>query len=320
MVFKSKTIFAFFILLIFLSTCSRTGQGTSLPTPDDKPITETQEMETQPALPVTQYPRICETTYSPREFSPDRSWMVELCYSDVENSLILTYSNRDTKVLWKIDYRDYIQTTDGFLPDGGLSVVHWSTDGRYSYFNSYISGSGGECFFNGNVETYGKGLFRLDLKTGEVSTVLPLRDNFMGYDFSFAPTGGRLVYDTYGSGMKILDLQTGHLTDIAPVSQRSDGGGYLWSLDGLELVYSTVLYNDRSEPVAYSLRRADAISGVEQLLLESPDRCFEALKWDDDSMLLIRSEAVYGTVNNTLIEYDLSTKQIIVESTTTALP
>jgi WD40 repeat protein len=260
---------------------------------------------------VAQYPSICKNLFAPRQFSPNGLWMVEQCYSENDKSPILTLSNQESYELWKLVYRDYISVTD-FMPDGGLSVVHWSNDERYVYFNSFVHASGGECFVRGNVADSGLGLFRLDLNIGNITTILPLRDNFGWYGYSFSPTDRRLVYGAYARELKILDLNTGKLININPIIDLSEGGGYLWSPDGLELVYSTVLYNEISQPNAYSLRLIDAQSGSERILLESPEDCFDAKSWTEDNTLIV--EKNYG---QTLIEFDLNSNKIISETATT---
>jgi hypothetical protein len=335
------------LILVILASCS-TVNPTSMATPVSTPVlqtaTETQNAKSsatstatfilsqnetigtqafttdQPAelTLLTSYPQFCTQLNAPREFSPDILWMIEPCYSEEDQSPVLTLSNKETGNLWKLIYRDYIQHGE-FLPDGGLAVVHWSNDKRYVYFDSYTSGSGGECFVKGDVRTGGKGLFRLDVQTGVVTTVLPLRDSFAGYGFSFSPTGRRLVYDTNASDMNILDIRTGDVVYVPFLSEFNSGGGYLWSPDGTQFVYSTVLDTDEEENV-YSLRWVDSRSGIEQILLESTDHCYKAKEWIKESVLIIESEASKEPFGRTLIEYDLTARRIISESTATPFP
>lgn len=259
---------------------------------------------------VAQYPSICENLISSRDFSPNGLWMVEFCYIEDEKSLILAISKKESQSLWKLHYRDYIAVTD-FVPDGGLSVVLWSNDNQHVYFNSYVNTSGGECFVRGNVAESGLGLFRLNLNTGNITTILPPKDNFGWYVYIFSSTGEQLIYGAYAHDFKILDINSGELLSINPVINFSEGGGFLWSPDGSELVYSTVLYNEISEPVDYSLRLVDAQSGGEKILLESPKDCFNTLSWTEDNILKVEKD--FG---NTIIEFDLNANKIINETTT----
>ena len=264
---------------------------------------------------VARYPRACELLFAPREFSPNGLWMVELCYSDVDQDLMLTFSKCETQDLWQLLYKNFIPQMDS-MPDGGLSVVHWSNDGRYAYFYSYLGGDGGECYVGGG--TSGSGLFRIDLQTGYTTSVLPTGDWSTWYTFSFSPTDRRLVYGVSSRDLKILNMLTGKLTTVANLRNFSQSGGYLWSQDGLQFVYSTVTSLDNWETRSYSLRLVNALSGSEQILLESPDNCFDTKLWSESDILTVES---YGTNDvRTLIELDLSSNKIIGEVTTTPFP
>ena len=304
------------------SISTEVPSSTSLPgkTPDQTQTAIFQDSVTAQSAEqtlVAQYPHVCKNLYAPREFSPNGLWMVESCYSENDQTPILTLSNKKSQALWKLIYKNYIQQGET-LPDGGLAIVNWSNDGSYAYFNSYVSGSGGECFVSGNVLNYGKGLFRLNLQTGDITTILPLRENFVGYDFSFSPTDRRLVYNSYSLGSNILDIKSGKLVKIIPVSEISGGGSYLWSSDGLEFVYSTVSSSEISELITYSIRLVDAQSGREHILLESTKNCYASRVWREDSILII--ESYDENYDRTLLEYDLSSNRIISEATATPRP
>jgi len=297
---------------------------TSTPIPSATPdITETEFVQEMiPTLTaketlVAQYPQVCDNLYSPREFSPNGLWMVESCYSKSDDSLILTLSNHENQAIWKLVYRDYIQQGD-VVPDGGLAVVQWSKDGKYIYFNSFTSGSGGYCFASGNVLNYGKGLFRLDLETGVSTTVLPLKEDFVGYEFSFSSTGRRLVYEASSSGIKILDLRTGILIDVSSIQEFTGAGGFLWSPNGLQFVYSTVNSINYGENITYSLRIVDTQYGDERILVESQNNCFAARLWSENNILTV--EQYDENYDRTFVEIDLSSNQIISESIVTPSP
>ena len=250
---------------------------------------------------------VCEDSYSYPRYSPNGLWLEKLCYSKFDNGLIMTLSNSKTQVLWKLIYRDYIPGYDIVGDDGEISVAHWSNDGRYAYFNSYSNGSGGECYVPSTKG--GFGLFRLDLETGEVSTILPLGKTFRWYGFSFSPTDRRLIYGIGARDFMILDLKTGDITNIYPVKEFGEGGGFLWSSDGLEFVYSTVKYNYQMQNVTYSLRLVDVKTGNERILFESEKSCYEAQEWVGDRVLLIE----YDDENHkrALMQYDLNSNTTI---------
>lgn len=263
---------------------------------------------------VADYSSPCETIYAPRVFSPNRDWLVDLCYSTEDTDLILAFSSKENNTKWEFLFKDFIpQTLES--PDGGMSVVHWSNDGRYAYFRSYIGGDGGECFRS--VDADGVGLFRVDLQNGNLTTLLPVRDSGW-YSFTFSPTDRRLVYGNLGREFQILDLNTGALLDVQSQLPFSHADAYLWSPDGLELVYSTVLYNETGNTAEYALRWLNVDSGEEQILLRSEQKCLKVQSWRDDNVLIV--ESFDQDRNLTVIEYDLTTKQVHSENTATPFP
>jgi WD40 repeat protein len=302
-----------------LPTATRRPSATPSPSPTID-LTEAviyQDMLTAREMEETlaaQFPHVCETLYAPREFSPNGLWLVELCYSENDQDLILTLSSKATQDLWKLTYKDYVPQMD-FEPDGGLWVVHWSHDERYAYFFSDLGGDGGECFYQSRDR--GTGLFRLDLQSGWVTTILPTSNDFWWYSFSFSSTDRRLAYGVQARDLKILDIATGKTIDITSGDNNYETGGYLWSSDGLQLVYSTLTWNEQGERGNYSLRLVDAQSGSEQVILEAPDKCFSVLSWAANGILIVERQ---GSEGRTIIEYDLNSNKIINESTATPYP
>ena len=259
------------------------------------------------------FPHICEQDYALPTFSPNRLWLVELCYSENDQDLIMTLSNSQAQLLWKLLYQEYLPKMD-FVPDGGMAVVHWSNDGRYAYFTAFLGGDGGECFYGNQLET-GTGLFRLDLQTGRTTAILPPNDMYYWYGFSVSPTDRRLIYGVHSRDLKILDMRTGQLMEVVHKSDFSQGGEYVWSPDGLQFVYSTATSDYQADQVSYSLRLVDAQSGSEQLLLESPDHCFAATSWTEKDILIVERD--YGEA---IIEFDLNSRKILSEATVTPYP
>jgi hypothetical protein len=261
---------------------------------------------------VSEFPRLCpgDTPYfSDRieSFSPDSLWLGELCLSSEYKDLVLTFSNKNTQVVWKMFYHDYIP--DVVFADGGMRVVHWPNDGRYVYFYSSLGGSVGECFYEG-YDT-GEGLFRLDLQTGQTEEILPLiNENPVWYGFSFSPTDRWLVYGIRTLDLVILDIMTGESINIAHKKDFSQGGGYLWSPDGSQFEYSTVKYLPNNVGrVGYTLRLVDVKTGVEQILLESKTSCYLAKEWKDNGVLIIEYDD--ENYNRALMQYDLNSNTII---------
>ncbi len=267
---------------------------------------------------IAQYPDICvKDVMAPPEFSPNGLWMIEECLGENDQGPILTFSNKESQALWKLSLHDYIYTENpGSLWYAGFVVAYWSNDGKYVYFAPLPVIDGGECYLRRNSHNIGDGLFRLDLENGRVTTVLPLQDNHRSYDFSFSSTGRQLIYQSGMSDLIILDINSGTSIHIKPTNKNQFGGGYLWSTDGLKFIYSTVSYGDNG-PIDYSLRLVDSQSGSERILLESPKDCFVASEWINNRITVERYDEQY---NQTLIDFDLNSNQIISEATATAHP
>jgi hypothetical protein len=216
----------------------------------------------------------------------------------------LTLSNHETKALWALSYHDYIPNID-FLPDGGMAISHWSIDGQYAYFYSFMNPSGGECFRRGNDS--GWGVFRINLQTGDVTSVLPTgEDLFIWYGFSFSPTDRRLVYGLHAKDYKILDMTTGRTIPVKSIKKYTDGGGFVWSSDGMAFVYSTVFRDNDDLKYETSVRLIDAQSGREKILVESQNNCYLVREWQQDDILIIESFA-----DQKLFGYDLKSNSAV---------
>jgi hypothetical protein len=255
---------------------------------------------------IAQFPRFCKDFYIPRQFSPDDLWLEELCYSDEDQGPAMTLSNSKTRHFWKLLYRDYIPKME-YPAEGGMSVAHWSNDRRFTYFYSYSIGDGGECFYTGLDR--GFGLFRLNLQTGQVTTILPTNEEFWWYGFSVSPIDNYLVYGERARDLKILDIESGKSMRVNSVNDFEEGGGFVWSPDGLKFVYSTVMYSSNHTGIEnYSLRLVDAQSRNERVLLESGVDCFLAISWNEDDILTVKDYGV--TYEPTLIEIDLNSNNV----------
>lgn len=260
---------------------------------------------------VAKFPRLCPEDvpyFSDRreKFSPDGFWLSELCLSREYQDLVLTFSNKETGVVWEMLYHDYIPDVES--ADGGMSVIHWSSDSRYAYFYSSLGGDGGECFYEG-YDT-GAALFRLDLQTGKTTEILPPNETYYWYGFSFSPTDRRLVYGIQAQNLIIFDINTGEVINVEHKKDFSQAGGYVWSSDGFQFIYSTVQYPpNHIDREGYTLRLVDARTGAEQILLESQTNCYLAKKWDTDNILQVEYDD--ENYNRAIMEYDVSSKTIV---------
>lgn len=268
---------------------------------------------------VAEFPRLCsnEVPYfseKRKNVSPDGFWFGEVCWAyDTEfNDLVLNFSNKETGKVWNLPYHDYIDVS---YADGGMLIIHWSNDSRYVYFKTDIGGSVGECYYEG-YDT-GRGVFRLDLQTGQVNEILPLTNGYAFYNFSFSPIDKWMVYSINiisvnpflrNAQLKILNITTGKSIDVSHVKELNESGGFIWSSDGKEFIYSTLLYKDSYERDSYSLRLVNAETGAEKIILEAQMACFLVVEWKDN---ILKIEKNY---NESIIEFDLNTNTIFSET------
>ncbi|MEN6522439.1 MAG: hypothetical protein ABFD14_01820 [Anaerolineaceae bacterium] len=222
--------------------------------------------------------------FSERDISmaPDGSWVAIHCgYSYDENKFLEIASKNGDH--WKLDFMDFLpekSVQDG-IPMGSLYPVHWSSDGGYLYFVSYISADGGGmCFYGIGVS----GLFRIEVQTGFISTVLPKTADFQGYEFTFSPNGRWLAY--YLDSPNLLDLQTGK--EITLPGNNVMYANLTWSPDGKELAYVTC----NPDMVDYSVERSTVEvfsleSQTSEQIIEMEDYAFHIEAWNNDQMLRI---------------------------------
>lgn len=274
---------------------------TPVPTPNQTQTAQVDERLVFQTL-VAEYPSICNAHYS-HSFSPDGLWMSEFCETGIENRQVLIVSNRETKTLWKMFYLDYVPNSD----DGMMSIQHWSNDGKYAYFSSYPTGSGGVCFTRYGYQEAWR-LFRLNLQTGHINEILPVVV-YDYYGFSFSPIDSYLVYGLSSGSLTILDIATGESINVTSEKDFSFRGGYIWSQDGLTFIYSTVIYSSDYSKQDSTIRLVDAKTGMEQVILESSQDCLHVVEWVDTNIIKIQTNYY-----ESLIEFDLNTNTILSET------
>ena len=244
-------------------------------------------------------------------FSPNGNWLAISCGYKRDQTLEIV--NREGK-RWILQFKNHLTKEDTIndgIPMGGLFPAHWSSDSHYLYFTSYIAyDGGGTCFYGYGVH----GLFRVEVNTGAVSTVLPATSSFVGYYIAFSPTGRRLAYAGDGNPV-ILDLQTGAEIKLDVGNQAA--GALTWSPDGSELAYATC--QSIKEGNNFSVKRSTVkIFSIQKqesrTILEMEKKFLTIESWDANNIITVysRDEQYLGDD----LFFDLNSSQWITPTPT----
>ncbi|MEA5077142.1 MAG: hypothetical protein VB013_01110 [Anaerolineaceae bacterium] len=187
-------------------------------------------------------------------FSPDHNWLAWACpYAYKEDNQTLEIASLRGND-WILQSRNYY--TDEFKKDFlefspysemGILPVNWSKDGKSLYFATRISiDADGPCFFG-----FGdNGLYKIDVQTGKISTILPppSSNSRYGYQYAFSPDEKWLVYGF--DQTSILNLQTNEVYPIDKGWTRA----FTWSQDSSKVVYildnsNLILYSPETKKV-----------------------------------------------------------------------
>jgi Tol biopolymer transport system component len=210
--------------------------------------------------------------------SPDGNWLAYTCGDHTIDRTLNIVSLKGKQ--WTLAYNDFLPKNqlEDTKPSSGLGPVHWK-NGDYLYFTPGYGGDyWGTClYFAGNTA-----LYRLDLKEGIVSAVLPPISRYTFYDFAFSPTDLKLAYIQDGENYPvILDLSTGKKTRI--VVEQSSVGQLIWSPDGKQLAYATCQPNpdpstQDAPDVAYSSIRIYSLeTHVSRIILEAENYFYDRI-------------------------------------------
>jgi hypothetical protein len=148
---------------------------------------------------------------------------------------------------------------------GVLGVVHWTKDGNYVYLRPYFCcvDAPGNIFFNNFQDTLA--LYRLDLRTGKITTTLqPFKGIvFSGYSASLSPSDKYLAYVMSSSprDIHISNLQSGDSYTIEVDEQYVASGKFSWAHNGNKAVFVAV------KP-GWSYYNASIDNGVSYFLLD----------------------------------------------------
>lgn len=160
------------------------------------------------------------------EISPDGDWSAIRCGYKWNQKLIV--QSRE-EVKWVFDFVDFLGPGNDGMPGSFVSLV-WSSDGRFLYFSRNIGydGGGNQCFPGYGVY----GLYRLNLKTGKLVTLVPSDNSFPGTKILFSPNNE--YYAAVIGGIRITNLVSGKVTTI----NKSNVMEMSWSPDSRFLAFS----------------------------------------------------------------------------------
>lgn len=245
------------------------------------------------------------------QLSPGGEWLVVRCgYAHIQDLEIVNKEGHR----WVLQFKDYLAEEalfpDGELPMGGLYPIHWTHDDAYFYFYPHINYSGGGgCFYR----YFMQGLFRINLDSGAVSTVLPATSLGEGYEVSFSPDGRWMVY--IQRRPVLVNLQTGEETTIGIGDDHA--GNFFWSPDSSALVFTTCRDSKEDGSIIQSAINVYSLASNDlSRLLVVQKQFLRIEKWDENNVLRIvnREEK---TEKNNYIYYDWSVGQFVTPTPTT---
>ncbi len=214
---------------------------------------------------------------------------------------------------WVLDYWDFIgQEHLGVA--GSFYPLGWRPDGKFLYFTKTMgySGGGDDCFPGGGVY----GLYRLDLKTGALVTLIPSDNLFPGDEIKFSPSNEHYAVDI--NGVTITNVVNGKVTRISV-----DGVMQMeWSPDGNQLAFSVAKCDEEGSVETSSLYVWDLSTRQIRVLYSVEDMVLLPHSWVDNSKLAFYGQTwgKSGEDRYTDFEYDLAEDEVKLSVTSTPTP
>lgn len=262
------------------------------------------------ATKVAQFPPVdCGNNENLSSLSPDEKWVFTVC--GIKSNKISIVHNTNG-VMWILESKNFLPSSMVGVEEisGSLTQEFWDTEGEYFYFSTYLSFDigGNECFTGYGVN----GLFRLNLKTGEVATLISPSEYV---EITFSQTGRRYAADL--NGVFITDLNTGEVVQLGAENVMD----LSWSQDGTKLAFSTAKCNSEGFLVSSSVYVWDAITKETHTLLTIDKISLHPDSWLDNKVLRINGEDF--TSNRyilTIHEYDVVNMLLLSSGTATPRP
>lgn len=176
---------------------------------------------------------VCTSSPIDSELSPDRSWQAISClwFDDPSRYRLLILRRGTSSPIAVFDSHMFGHDGASVYPE------HWSTDGTYLYVGGYAYG-------HAYVPPHDTlALFRLDLNSGAVATILPPAPSIY-YEVAFSPDDSLLAYAEFGLATPTLGIlgvpSKSSTVSLDPLSTRA--GSIAWWRDSTRL--AIVLYRD----------------------------------------------------------------------------
>ena len=317
---KKNLITSLLIFAILISSCSLTQKDNLVATkadivkvsPTRTPRPQRTEIPTMTLDPTQgaiatlslQFPVTCDNFTFSTSLSPNKEWLATSCETEIDQKMIVQNSSGES---WKFDFNEYAGIV---VPEGELQIntgeivpTFWSPDGKYLYFSTYrLGGCGGDvrfCYTLGNA----LGLFRLDLNTGDVVTLIDPEDSIQ-YLVEFSPTGE--YYSISHAGITIVDTTSFAKTRISD----TDTFSVAWSPDGRYLAYATALCGEDDVTAENSkLTIYDSQTGEEIPVVDLDGKMLIAEEWTDNTHFTYTVITLnYVEFSETLYSFNLETK------------
>lgn len=247
---------------------------------------------------VASFPATCENNNGEyHSISPGGKWLARVCGARgggaVDEALEIVSKEGKHYVLYYKDYVHPEDLRDGNPPMGRLIPDRWVND-EFLYFSSnlHVSG-GGTCFYGFGAN----GLYRMDLNSGVVSSVLILRSGPYAYYYAISPNGQKLVYKM-GGQVTIFDMKSGEKVPLD--FGEGTAGTFAWSPDSKKLSYATCKEKENIYEIEKSnVQIYDLETGKTDVIIEIPEHLLGIEYWDEEGLLKIfdfdyvHSEVVY---------------------------
>jgi hypothetical protein len=221
--------------------------------------------------------------YLQASISPKGNWAAAAC--GYENDQTLQIAN-ESGTVWKLNFSDYLSEMMGKdgNPMGGLVPIYWTADDQYLFFSPYVAwDGGGTCFYGFG---YG-GLYRMSMKDGKISTILPLTDMMDQYFFAFSPDGRYLAY--IDGNPHLLNLNTGDNYSINVDENIS--GNLTWSPDSSRLGFATCVVDpDDFRRINNSTIQIFTVSNHEKQIIKNSQVIFFSIEPGEDNSYFLISE------------------------------